>query len=151
MLFRRYKPKYMAPEEPKPFRVHPFFLLFGSILFWELLLHGIVFEEANWRILYVILYSGIFATFFTVLTGFLPKIGNIILYWLFLVVLFLWYAAQLIYYKIFGGFISVYLIQMGGDALTSFFKETLACVAQNVWLLLLMALPLILSGVIPWI
>ncbi len=47
-----------------------------------------------------------------------------------------WYAAQLIYYKIFGGFISVYLIQMGGDAITSFFKETVACVAANFGLLL---------------
>ncbi len=147
MFFRKYnKPKYLTPAEKKPFQLHPFILIFGSILFWELLLHGLLFESFSWRILFVVGWSAFFAMAFSILSGFLPRVGNMIVLWVFMAVLFLWYAAQLIYFKIFGGFISVYLIQMGGDAITSFFKETVSCIANNIGLLLLLALPLGVTG-----
>ncbi len=149
MRFRRYKnPKYLKPEEPKPFQLHPFFLIFGSIVFWELFMHGLLFQEFSWRILFVVGWSAFFGLAFSVLSGFLPRIGNLIVLWVFMAVLYLWYAAQLVYFKIFGGFISVYLIQMGGDAITSFFKETVACIADNFGLLLLLALPLGATGLL---
>ena len=104
--------------------------------------------ELNSRFLFVTGFSLFFALAATVLTGFLPRIGNLILLWVIQTVLYLWYAAQLIYFKIFGGFISVYLIQMGGDAITAFFKETLNCILDNLWLLLLLAIPLAVTGVL---
>ena len=149
MFLRKYQnPKYLKPEEPKRFQLPPFLLILGSILFWELFLHGILFQEFNTRILFVMGYSVFFSLVFTVLSGFLPRIGNLIVLWVFMAVLYLWYAAQLIYFKIFGGFISVYLIQMGGDAITTFFKETLNCVLDNIGLLLLLALPLAANGLL---
>ncbi len=129
-------------------RVHPFFFLLGAILFWELLLHGLFFREFNERILFVIGYSAFFALFFTVLSGFLPRIGNLIIFRVILGLLYLWYAAQLIYFRIFGGFISVSLIQMGGAAVTGFFKETVSCVVHNLPMLLLLALPVAAAEVL---
>jgi hypothetical protein len=148
-LFRHYKnPKYLTPDAPKPLQLHPFFLIFGAILFWELFLHGLLFAEFNWRILFVIGWSVFFAIAFTILCGFLPRKGNLIVLWIILSVLYLWYSCQLIYFKIFGGFISVYLIQMGGEAVTNFFKETVSCVVDNIGLLLVLALPLAVTGVL---
>lgn len=127
--------------------VSVFALAAGSIIFWELLLHLVLFESMTWRIVYVLLFSVFFGLAVTLLTGLLPRGGNLAVLWLCMGLLYLWYATQLIYYQIFGGFLSVYLIQMGGDAVTSFFKETMSCIRQNWWLLAIMALPLPLTGV----
>lgn len=130
-------------------RTIPIFCLFtGAILFWELLMHVVLFREMSARILYVILFSLFFALLFTTLTSCLKRIGSQILLWVFLAALYLWYAAQLIYYQIFGGLISLYLVQMGGEAVTNFFKETMSYVLQNLWLLLILALPLAVAAVL---
>lgn len=123
-----------------------FALIAGAIIFWELLLHIVLFDSISWRIMYVLLFSAFFASVITMLVGLLPRKGNLVVLWMCMGILYLWYAAQLIYFKIFGGFISVYLIQMGGDAVTSFFKETMSCIRQNWWLLAIMLLPLPMTG-----
>ena len=120
----------------------------GAIFFWEMLLHLVLFESVTWRVVYVLLFSLVFAMAVTLLAGLLPRRGNQAMLWICMVVLYLWYATQLIYYQIFGGFLSVYLIQMGGDAVTSFFKETMSCIRQNWWLLAIMTLPLIVTGLV---
>ena len=127
-----------------------FALAAGSIVFWEVLLHLVLFASITWRIVYVLAFSLFFGLTVTVLTGLLPKLGNKIILWVCMSILYLWYAVQLIYFQIFGGFLSVYLIQMGGDAVTSFFKETMSCIRQNWWLLAIMALPLLLTGIGLW-
>lgn len=125
-----------------------FALIAGAIMFWEVLVHAIVLEELSWRIVYVLLFSLTFGMALALLTGLLPRAANIALLWVSMSVLYLLFAVQLIYYRIFGGFMSVYLIQMGGDAVTSFFKETVGCILQNWYWLLLMALPLPLTGIL---
>ncbi len=125
-----------------------FALFSGSIMFWELLLHGVLFESMSWRIVYVLLFSLVFGLAVTALTGLLPKKGNLAVLWVCMGILYIWYAVQLIYFQIFGGFLSVYLIQMGGDAVTNFFKETMSCIRQNWWLLAIMALPLAVMGLL---
>ncbi len=127
----------------------PVFALFsGAIMFWELLLQLVLLDGVTWRIVYVLLFSLFFALALTLLTGLLPRKGNIAAVWACMGVLYIWYAVQLIYFQIFGGFLSAYLIQMGGDAVTNFFKETMGCIRQNWWLLVIMALPLALTGLL---
>ena len=123
-----------------------FFLISGSIIFWELLMHFALFQSISWRIFYVLLFSLFFGLLLTVLTGVLKRCGNLVTLWVCMSLLYLWYAAQLIYYKIFGGFISVSLVKMGGEAVTNFFKETLSCVLQNLWLLAILVIPLFITG-----
>ena len=125
-----------------------FLLAAGAIIYWELLMHGILMENFSWRIGYVILFSLFFGLVVTMLTGMLGRRGNIAVLWVLMSVLYLWYASQFVYYRIFGGFISASLVRMGGQALTNFFKETVACIWQNLWLLALLALPLPVTGVL---
>lgn len=125
----------------------PTFALFSvSIIFWEMLMHIALFQNISWRILYVLAFSLFFGLLFTIVTGFFKRRGNLVILWIVMSVLYIWYAAQLIYYKIFGGFLSVYLIGMGGEAVTNFFKETLNCIVHNLWLLAVLALPLPATG-----
>lgn len=123
-----------------------FGLIAGAIVFWELLLRALLVAQLSWNVLSIVAFSLFFGLAAAILAGLLPRGGNIAVLWICLSVLYLWYAIQLIYYQIFGGFLSVYLVKMGGDAVTSFFKETVGCVKQNVGLLLFMALPLPVTG-----
>ena len=69
-----------------------FALVAGSIIFWELLLHGVLLGGMNSRIVYVVLFSLFFAMAVTVLTGLLPRVGNVILLWVCMAVLYLLYV-----------------------------------------------------------
>ena len=121
----------------------PTFIYFcGAILFWEIFMHIALFWEMDWRILFVVLFSLSFAGLFSALTTFLPKTVNTILIWLFSVLLYAWFAAQLIYFKIFGGFISLNVVGMGGDAIYYFFNLLLDAMITNLWLLIALLLPL---------
>ncbi len=134
-----------SPEAQKSLRrALPLFYFFtGSVLYWELLMHAFVLYSFNWRFLYVAAFTMFWGAFAAFLCGFgKEKTGKIIL-WVTQSVMCVWYIAQTIYFKVFGGFISLYLVKMGGTALTNFFKETLACVLENCWLLALLALPLV--------
>lgn len=124
-----------------------FALLTGSIIFWELLMHFEIFRSFSGRFVYVLLFSLFFGLLFTLVVGFLGRWGKLTGIWIVQGILYLWYASQLIYFKIFGGCISVYLLQLGGDALTSFFKETVSCIISNFGLLLFLALPLVITGI----
>ncbi len=136
---------YDREEAAKTF---PLLALFtGSILFWELLLRGVLLSDFFSRLSYVILFSLFFGAAFTLVTSLFGRTGGKVVLWVSLAVLYFWYAAQLIYYKIFGGFISVYLIAMGGDAVTNFFKETLDCVLRSWWLLAIMAIPFAVAAI----
>jgi len=130
-------------------RAFPTFCLFtGAILFWELLMHTVLFREVNGRIVYVVLFSIFFGLVLTVLTSCLNKTASRVLIWAFLGILYLWYAAQLVYFQIFGGLISLHLVQMGGEAVTNFFKETMRYVLRNLWLLIIMAIPFATAAVL---
>jgi len=122
-------------------------LLTGSIIFWELLMHFEIFETFNSRFAFVVLFSLFFGLLFTVVVSLLNRWGKVAALWVVQGLLYLWYASQLIYFRIFGGCISVYLIKLGGDAITSFFKETVSCIGENILLLAFMALPLVITGV----
>lgn len=124
-----------------------FALFSGAIIFWEMTLHLVLFKEISARVLYVLIFSVFFGGVFTFLTSIFQEKVNTVILWISLAVLYLWYTAQLIYYKIFGDFISLYLVKMGGDAVTNFFKETMNCVISNLWLIIILSLPFFVCGI----
>ena len=129
-------------------RALPLFYFFtGCILYWELLMHVAMFESISWRFLYVMIFTVFWGAVCALLCGFgkKEKTGKII-FWVIQSVLCAWYIAQAVYFKVFGGFISLYLVKMGGTAVTNFFKETLDCIFNNWWLLALLTLPLFATG-----
>ena len=130
-------------------RALPMFYFFtGCVAYWEVLMHVAMFESISWRILYVLAFTVFWGAFATFLCGFgKERTGKIIL-WVTQSVMCLWYMCQTIYYRVFGGFISLYLVKMGGTAITNFFKETLECILRNLWFLALLALPLVATAIL---
>ncbi|MBR5245278.1 MAG: LTA synthase family protein [Clostridia bacterium] len=128
-------------------RALPMFYFFTAcVAYWEVLMHVAMFESISWRILYVLAFTVFWGAFATFLCGFgKERTGKIIL-WVTQSVMCLWYMCQTIYYRVFGGFISLYLVKMGGTAITNFFKETVECILRNLWFLALLALPLVATA-----
>ena len=109
----------------------------------ELLLHLAVFHTLDTRFFFVLGFSGAFACGLALITSFIPKRANFIVSLLLTVLVLAVYVSQLIYYFAFGTLYSIAHIQQGGAALTSFWKETLATVANNLWWVLAGFLPLV--------
>ena len=137
-----------SPEEQRSLRrARPLFWFFtGSVVYWEVLMHVAMFESISWRILYVLAFTVFWGAFATFLCGFGREKAGKIIFWTTQSIMCLWYMCQTIYYRVFGGFISLYLVKMGGTAITNFFKETMECILRNLWFLALLALPLLVGG-----
>ncbi|MBQ7288818.1 MAG: LTA synthase family protein [Clostridia bacterium] len=122
-------------------------LLFSFALsYFEFILQMNTTGSINWKFIYPVILSLPFGLLFTLLTSFFRKGINYVLSWVLLIASYLFMAAQLTYYKIFGSFISFSLMKMGGQAIKNFWPETYNAVIVNYIPLLIMALPLLLYG-----
>ena len=115
-----------------------------AILFFETLLHSFVFGSFNLRYLFAVGFSIPIAAIVSLLIGVLPKKAAFVTDVLFNIVLIFAYGAQLVYYFVFGSLFSLAMTALGGDAVTSFWKETLMTMAENLLPLALLFIPLIL-------
>ena len=113
----------------------------GTILFWELTLHLAVFQSLS-RGLPMVGFSIAAAALVCLLTA-LPRWPGKLFAWILPPVLYLVYAVQLVYEEIFGSLLSVAFVSMGGEAITAFWSILIAALWKRLWLLLLMALPLV--------
>ena len=118
------------------------FYVFGMV-FMELLFHLFAYGELGNRIYMPLIFGvfwGFFFAFFTMM--FRPKgrtvAGDVIF-------LFVWliFCAQLVYYHIFGTHISLSLLGMGADAVTSFWRELLLALGDIWYQLLVMLVPFV--------
>lgn len=115
-----------------------------SMLIWEGTLHAVAYDGLFGQYAFYILgFSFVTALIFTVLTRLFNKTINKIILVALSAVMFVFYASQLVYYKVFGSYYSFSSIQLGGGAITNFWRETLSCIRANILTLLLLALPLI--------
>ena len=119
------------------------------LVFYELLLHIVVFGAPNGRFAFVLGFSLVIACLLTVLVSFLPKKLQIWAMAILTTFLLLVYGSQLVYNFVFGTLYSVSLMQHGGAAITSFWKETLLTMWENIHILLLLFIPYILM-VLVW-
>lgn len=114
----------------------------ATLLYFELLVHVAAYGVPGAQIGFVIGFSGVFAAALCLVTQLLPgKVrfpGVVVLN----VALILLYGSQLVYYFVFGTLYSVAQVQQGGDAVTSFWRETLMTMWQHCPWLLAMFLPL---------
>lgn len=143
-FLKKYRtPKKYAEINRKSFLGYLGLYLFGMV-FFELMFHLFAYGELGSRIympLIFALFGGFVFAFVTML--FRPKgravLGGVIL-------LFTWFifCAQLIYYHIFGTHISLSLLGMGTDAVTSFWRELLLAMGDIWYQLLVMLLPFVL-------
>lgn len=122
-------------------------LMFSLALsYYEFILHIQTIGEFSWKFIYPIIFTLPVGLLFTLLTSFFRKGVNYAISWILLVASYLFTAAQLTYYYIFGSFISFTLMKMGGQAIKNFWPETYNAVLVNYIPLLIMAVPLIIYG-----
>ena len=131
-----------AKSSPAAFTV---LMWFVALLYWEIMLHVVAFGGFHWRNFYMLGFTALIAVLASLLCTMFPRRINRIVFTVLLIVAFALYTSQLIYLQIFGSFYSVSMMQMGGKALQSFWKETSSTVIQNILLLLAMLVPVIAS------
>ena len=113
-----------------------------TLLFYELFLHIVAYGMPGLDFGFVLGFSGVFAAGLSLVTLLLPEKARFPVAIVLNVVLLLLYGSQLVYYFVFGTLYSVSQVQQGGDAVTSFWRETLLTMAQNFHWMLVMFLPL---------
>lgn len=114
-----------------------------ALIYWEFLLRTQTgFEDFS---LYFLLFLPAEAMFLAGLSGWFKQKWNRILNPVIMVIPFIYYVVQLVYYRIFGSFFSISMIGMGADAIGNFgwsLKDTLK---DSVGWILLCFLPVALS------
>ena len=121
---------------------HLFFCLL--LLYFETLLHWVVFGEFAVHFLYKVGFTIAFAAAFAFILSLLPQKA---FYWsgfTVTVLLLIIYGSQIIYYHVFGGLYSVAQAKLGGGAITSFWRELLVTIKENYPSLILLLLPTVL-------
>ncbi len=126
-----------------------FALFLAAIVYWELYL-GILSAEslANvnvWFLLFAVPQALLLSAF----CGWWKDRFDRVLFTVLLFALFFFYAAQFIYYRVFGSMISMSMLGVGGDAVENFGWAMMVTIKESIFLLLLFAVPLFLS--IAWI
>ena len=123
---------------------------FAAIVYFEGLLHAVVFASVSVKLLYILGFSLSAAALLTLLTSFLPRKADLIVMAVLTAALAVLYGSQLVYKFIFGTLYSVSQVQQGGAALTSFWKETVATIREKFGYILLLLVPLLALAGLWW-
>ena len=112
---------------------------FGALMYWELLLRMSVFGLSGAKMLYVPGFTAVTALIFVLGLSFVPRKGNFAANLVLSLAMTFLYGSQMVYNFVFGTLYSVSLMQQGGAAVTSFWKETLMTMWEELpWLALLL-------------
>lgn len=112
---------------------------FAALLFWEALLHFAVYESFSVKFAYIAGFTAVHALAVSVLVSLIPGKGNFVVNLLLSLVMAVLYGSQVVYNFIFGTMYSVALMEQGGEAMTSFWRETLSTMLEKApWLIALL-------------
>lgn len=134
----------IRPDSKKPVLDLPslgYWLL--ALIYWETLLHALALGAFRPSFGYALGFTLSIAALIALAVSFLPGRGKfpvelvLTLFFIFL------YGSQLVYRFIFGTLYSVALVGQGGEAITVFWRETLATMAEHIPQLLLLFVPLV--------
>ena len=121
-------------------------LLFcGASVYVELCLHLCVYRSLDRRAVYLVLFGLLGGTVCTLLTTHLPKIARQIVGVLLVAVQVLFAEVQLMYHAIFGNFMPISQVSMGGNVITNFDSQILYSIGKNIAPILLLLVPLIVT------
>lgn len=116
---------------------------FFTLFYLEVVLQIVVFRKAGENFLYTAGFDLVFACAMALITSFLPKKANFAVTALITGLLILLFGSQVVYYYVFGTLYSVGQMQMGGAAITSFWRETISTMADNIPTLLILLVPVL--------
>lgn len=138
------KPRYLRETENNPLAsvVSWFAFWLLAILYFETVLHMVVYGGMTVKFLYVLGFSILFAGILTLIMSLLPRNAGFVGAIVSLVLIMILFGSQLVYKFIFGTLYSVAQIQQGGAAITSFWKETAATIKERIGYILLLFVPL---------
>ena len=115
-----------------------FLYWFVLLLYLELLLHFSAYGLPDLRIFYLLGFTAIYAGILAFLTSLVPKKGHFAVTVIVSIVVVILYGSQMIYRFVFGTLYSVSQVQQGGAAITSFWRELLITMWNNIaWVLAL--------------
>lgn len=107
-----------------------------AVLYWEILTHAGMYGQFHSSFLYALAFSAAAALLLGTLIGFLPEKAVLPVSAVVTVGVMMLYGSQMVYCFIFGTPYSVSQIGLGADAVTSFWREMLQSMLDNlVWLL----------------
>ena len=121
-----------------------FLFWFLSVTYLESLVHFTVYDGFHWRFAYAVGLTAAIASLIALVFSLLPRkirfggmvVGTVALTFL--------YGSQMVYEFIFGTMYSMAQMGMGGAALTSFWRETLATMWEKLPYILALLLPLVM-------
>lgn len=119
-----------------------------AILYWEILSHGAMYGQFHSSFLFALGFSAAAALALGALVGLLPQKALRPVSAALSVVIMVLYGSQMVYYFIFGTPYSVSQIGLGADAMTSFWREMLACILGHLLWLLALLVPLVLLALL---
>ena len=121
--------------------VGSFVYWFFALLYLETLLHAVVYGGFSGKFAYAVGFTAAAACVMTVLISFIPKKANFGVSLAVTLVMAVLYGSQMVYNFVFGTMYSVALMQQGGAAITSFWKEMLMTMWEELPSLLLLFVP----------
>ena len=114
-------------------------------IYVELCLHLCVYRSLDRRAVYLVLFGLLGGTVCTLLTTHLPKIARQIVGVLLVAVQVLFAEVQLMYHAIFGNFMPISQVSMGGNVITNFDSQILYSIGKNIIPMLVLLVPLIVT------
>lgn len=124
-----------------------FFLFVGTYIYMEMVYHFGCFGLTGFQPVIAVPIWVAWAGLASFFTGFLRKKANKTVLWVLLALVYLTFASQLVYMKIFRQPMLVSaVVNTGKDALTNYWREALTGILHASVYLLLLALPLPLTG-----
>ena len=123
-----------------------FLFWFVTLNFLECILRAVVFDSIFEKIGLVLGFNAVFAAALTLLTSLFSRKVNVILATIFEIFLMVLFGSQIVYDFIFGSLYAVSQMQMGGAAVTAFWKETLMGMSDGIVYLLLLFVPLLVMA-----
>lgn len=119
-----------------------------SVIYLEVLLHLLAIGTIDWRIIVPVLFSvpcGLVIYFISTCFG---KKANNVIYFLAILVISIYFVVQYVYHSIFGDFMPLFQVKMGGAAVTNFFDQMLYGIGKIIFFILLFFIPLVASVVL---
>lgn len=124
-----------------------FLFFLGTLLYMELVYHFGCFGFTAINPVLVLPLLLLLAGFSALVTGFLRRRKNRVIFWILLAVDYLLFASQLVYIKIFRQPLLIAAVTNAGkDAVTNYWREALFAILRASGYLLLLAVPLIAAG-----
>lgn len=120
-----------------------FAIIAGCIIFWEIILRLQMGGGINAKNLFFLFFVPAEAMALTAINGIFPrKVGRFV-FPLTLLLIAVFYAIQLVYFRIFGSLISVSMVGMGADAVGQFGWAMMGVILRSIGFILLLIVPVI--------